>query len=97
MKHYTPAPPTPCARSSTQAPLPGAALRWACADGVGTVTLNRPGAQEPADVRLLCRAARLVPGAARATDVKAVVVTGAGGNFCSGGDVHEIIGPLTRR
>jgi enoyl-CoA hydratase/carnithine racemase len=31
-----------------------------------------------------------------ATDVKVVVVTGAGGNFCSGGDVHEIIGPLTR-
>ncbi len=30
-----------------------------------------------------------------ATDVKAIVVTGAGGNFCSGGDVHEIIGPLT--
>ena len=29
-------------------------------------------------------------------DVKAVVVAGAGGNFCSGGDVHEIIGPLTR-
>jgi enoyl-CoA hydratase/carnithine racemase len=31
-----------------------------------------------------------------ATDVKVVVVTGAGGNFCSGGDVHEIIGPLTK-
>ena len=31
-----------------------------------------------------------------ATDVKAVVLTGAGGNFCSGGDVHEIIGPLTK-
>jgi enoyl-CoA hydratase/carnithine racemase len=30
------------------------------------------------------------------TDVKAVVLTGAGGNFCSGGDVHEIIGPLTQ-
>ena len=29
-----------------------------------------------------------------ATDVKAVVITGAGGNFCSGGDVHDIIGPL---
>jgi enoyl-CoA hydratase/carnithine racemase len=28
--------------------------------------------------------------------VKAVVITGAGGNFCSGGDVHEIIGPLTK-
>ena len=31
-----------------------------------------------------------------ASDVKAVVLRGAGGNFCSGGDVHEIIGPLTR-
>jgi enoyl-CoA hydratase/carnithine racemase len=31
-----------------------------------------------------------------AGDVKAVVFTGAGGNFCSGGDVHEIIGPLTK-
>ena len=30
------------------------------------------------------------------TDVKAVVLAGAGGNFCSGGDVHEIIGPLTQ-
>ncbi|HXO16632.1 MAG TPA: enoyl-CoA hydratase-related protein, partial [Candidatus Dormibacteraeota bacterium] len=29
--------------------------------------------------------------------VRAVVLTGAGGNFCSGGDVHEIIGPLTQR
>jgi enoyl-CoA hydratase/carnithine racemase len=27
---------------------------------------------------------------------RSVVVTGAGGNFCSGGDVHEIIGPLTK-
>jgi enoyl-CoA hydratase/carnithine racemase len=32
----------------------------------------------------------------RASDVKAVVITGSGGNFCSGGDVHEIIGPLTK-
>lgn len=31
-----------------------------------------------------------------ATDVKVIVLTGAGGNFCSGGDVHEIIGPLTK-
>ena len=29
-------------------------------------------------------------------DVRAVVIDGAGGNFCSGGDVHEIIGPLTK-
>jgi enoyl-CoA hydratase/carnithine racemase len=32
----------------------------------------------------------------QSTDVKVVVLTGAGGNFCSGGDVHEIIGPLTQ-
>ena len=55
------------------------------------------GAQEPADLRVLCRAARPVPRAASTpTTCKAVVVTGAGGNFCSGGDVHEIIGPLTK-
>ena len=33
---------------------------------------------------------------ARRPQVKCVVITGAGGNFCSGGDVHDIIGPLTR-
>ncbi len=32
----------------------------------------------------------------KSTDIKAVVLTGAGDNFCSGGDVHEIIGPLTK-
>ena len=69
---------------------------WAFADGVGTVTLNRPERKNPltfdsyAELRDLFHALRF------ATDVKVVVVTGAGGNFCSGGDVHEIIGPLTR-
>lgn len=33
---------------------------------------------------------------AQAADIHAIVVTGAGENFCSGGDVHEIIGPLTK-
>ena len=62
---------------------------------VATVTLNRPERKNPltfdsyAELRDLFR--RLV----QADDVKAVVITGAGGNFCSGGDVHEIIGPLT--
>lgn len=65
-------------------------------DRVATVTLNRPERKNPltfesyAELRDLFRAMRT------ATDVKAVVVTGAGGNFSSGGDVHEIIGPLTR-
>ena len=69
---------------------------WAHADGVATVTLNRPERKNPltfdsyAELRDLFRALCYAP------EVKAVVVTGAGGNFSSGGDVHEIIGPLTR-
>jgi enoyl-CoA hydratase/carnithine racemase len=64
--------------------------------GVATLALNRPDRKNPltfdsyAELRDLFRALNF------ATDVKAVVLTGAGGNFCSGGDVHEIIGPLTR-
>lgn len=68
---------------------------WAFEAGVGTLTLNRPERKNPltfdsyAELRDLFNALRY------ATDVKAIVITGAGGNFCSGGDVHEIIGPLT--
>ena len=63
--------------------------------GVATITLNRPERKNPltfesyAELRDLFRAFNY------ATDVKTVVLVGAGGNFCSGGDVHEIIGPLT--
>ena len=55
------------------------------------------GEEEPADLRQLRRDRRPVP-RRRASDkgVKAIVVTGAGGNFCSGGDVFEIIEPLTK-
>jgi enoyl-CoA hydratase/carnithine racemase len=69
---------------------------WTVQDGVATLTLNRPERKNPltfdsyAEVRDLFRA--LV----YAGDVKSVVLCGAGGNFCSGGDVHEIIGPLTK-
>ena len=69
---------------------------WAFADGVATITLNRPERKNPltfdsyAELRDMFR--ELVDAGA----VKCVVLTGAGGNFCSGGDVHEIIGPLTR-
>ncbi len=69
---------------------------WQVENRVATLTLNRPEKKNPltfesyAELRDLCR--RLQDGAG----VRAVVVTGAGGNFCSGGDVHEIIGPLTK-
>ena len=67
---------------------------WSIADRVATITLNRPELKNPltfesyAELRDLFRDLVYVP------DIRAVVVTGAGGNFCSGGDVHEIIGPL---
>ena len=70
-------------------------FRWDFADGVGTITLDRPERKNPltfdsyAELRDLFRALGSTP------EVKAIVLAGAGGNFCSGGDVHEIIGPLT--
>ncbi|PAX06769.1 enoyl-CoA hydratase family protein [Sphingomonas lenta] len=70
-------------------------FRWAFDAGVGVVTLDRPALKNPltfesyAELRDLFRALVYAP------TVKCVVVTGAGGNFCSGGDVREIIGPLT--
>jgi enoyl-CoA hydratase/carnithine racemase len=69
---------------------------WSFADGVATITLNRPERKNPltfesyAELRDTFTALGAMPA------VRAVVLTGAGGNFCSGGDVHEIIGPLTR-
>jgi enoyl-CoA hydratase/carnithine racemase len=69
---------------------------WRVESRVGRITLNRPEKRNPltfdsyAELRDLFRALT--------TDqkVRAVVIDGAGGNFCSGGDVHEIIGPLTK-
>jgi enoyl-CoA hydratase/carnithine racemase len=71
-------------------------VRWQREGKVGTITLDRPDRKNPltfesyAELRDLFR--RLV----HVEGVKAIVLTGQGGNFCSGGDVHEIIGPLTR-
>ena len=95
MKHFIS--PTNPMRAQFEAKAGYAArhFSWSFEAGVGTVTLNRPERKNPltfdsyAELRDLFRALKY------ASDVKVVVVTGAGGNFCSGGDVHEIIGPLT--
>lgn len=69
---------------------------WEVHGAVGLITLNRPERKNPltfdsyAELRDLFRRLSYVD------DVKVIVVQGAGGNFCSGGDVHEIIGPLTQ-
>ena len=63
--------------------------------GVATITLNRPERKNPLTFDSYAELRDMFLQLGRATDVKAIVLTGAGGNFCSGGDVHEIIGPLT--
>ena len=63
---------------------------------VATITLNRPERKNPLTFESYAELRDLFRNLVYSQDVKAVVVTGAGGNFCSGGDVHEIIGPLTR-
>ena len=69
----------------------------ASADGrVATITLDRPERKNPLSFDSYAELRDLFRDLVYASDVRAVVVTGAGGNFSSGGDVHEIIGPLTR-
>ena len=72
-------------------------FRWDYADGVATVTLNRPERKNPLTFESYAELRDLFRDLVYAREVKAVVVAGAGGNFSSGGDVHEIIGPLTER
>jgi len=67
------------------------------ADGkVATITLNRPERKNPLTFDSYAELRDLFRSLSYASDIKVVVITGAGGNFCSGGDVHEIIGPLTQ-
>jgi enoyl-CoA hydratase/carnithine racemase len=69
---------------------------WAVDKQVATITLARPERKTPLTFATYAELRDLFRQLAHATDVKSIVITGAGGNFCSGGDVHEIIGPLTK-
>lgn len=71
-------------------------FRWSLARAVGTVTLARPERKNPLTFESYAELRDLFRALAYADAVKAVVIVGEGGNFCSGGDVHEIIGPLVR-
>ncbi len=71
-------------------------FEWSVADAVATVTLNRPERKNPLTFDSYAELRDLFGRLKYAGDVHAVVIAGAGGNFCSGGDVHEIIGPLVR-
>ena len=72
-------------------------FQWQFADGVATVTLNRPERKNPLTFESYAELRDTFRELVYAKRVKAVVVAGADGNFSSGGDVHEIIGPLTER
>jgi len=69
---------------------------WRVEDRVGVITLNRPERKNPLTFESYAELRDLFEGLKREADIRAVVISGAGGNFCSGGDVHEIIGPLTK-
>ncbi len=69
---------------------------WDFANGVATITLNRPERKNPLTFDSYAELRDTFRELVDARDVKCVVLTGAGGNFCSGGDVQKIIGPLTR-
>ncbi len=67
---------------------------WQRDGKVATVTLNRPERKNPLTMESYAELRDMFHDLVYADGVKSVVITGAGGNFCSGGDVHEIIGPL---
>ena len=66
----------------------------AVVDRVATVTLNRPERKNPLTFESYRELTDFFRACAMDDEVKTIVVTGAGGNFSSGGDVFEIIGPL---
>ncbi len=71
-------------------------FQWKLEAQIGSITLNRPDRKNPLTFDSYAELRNLFRRLPYATDVKVIVLSGAGGNFCSGGDVHEIIGPLTK-
>ena len=69
---------------------------WSVDQRVATIVLDRPERKNPLTFEAYVELRDLFRALGAARDVRAVVLSGAGGNFCSGGDVHEIIAPLTR-
>jgi enoyl-CoA hydratase/carnithine racemase len=69
---------------------------WRVEGRIGRVTLNRPERKNPLTFESYAELRDLFRALTTDNDVRAVIIDGAGGNFCSGGDVQEIIGPLTK-
>jgi enoyl-CoA hydratase/carnithine racemase len=87
----------PALAAGNRRPLAGYAAShfgWRVEDQVGVLTLNRPERKNPLTFDSYAELRDLFQRLRHANDVHAIVLHGAGDNFCSGGDVHEIIGPL---
>src|SRR5262245_55260216 len=69
-------------------------FQWSLSGKVATITLNRPERKNPLTFESYAELRDTFGALTHVDGVKAIVIAGAGGNFCSGGDVHEIIGPL---
>ena len=67
---------------------------WQLDNGIATIRLNRPERKNPLTFESYAELRDTFRLLAYADDVKVVIIAANGGNFCSGGDVHEIIGPL---
>jgi enoyl-CoA hydratase/carnithine racemase len=71
-------------------------FQWNQEGRVGVITLSRPERKNPLTFESYAELRDFFRTLVTVREIRAIVITGAGGNFCSGGDVHEIIGPLTR-
>lgn len=69
---------------------------WSVDEKVATISLNRPARKNPLTFESYAELRDTFQQLVFQDDVKAVIFTGAGDNFCSGGDVHDIIGPLVK-
>jgi enoyl-CoA hydratase/carnithine racemase len=92
---------TPSAMAAMRRPLAGLVtthvrLHTVANGTVAVLTLNRPERKNPLTFESYAELRDFFRDLVYASDIRAVVLTGSGGNFCSGGDVFEIIEPLTR-
>ncbi len=69
---------------------------WAKDGAVATITLDRPERKNPLTLESYAELRDTFKALRCSKAIKVVVLTGSGGNFCSGGDVHDIIGPLVK-
>ena len=69
---------------------------WELDGGIAVITLNKPERKNPLTFESYAELRDCFRNLVYADDIHGIIMTGAGGNFCSGGDVHDIIGPLTK-